>query len=75
MRAIGWLCIMGACVSLLAGLVAGQFVRRGRRHRRRGESEFEAFLRDEFPGLIPFATIAAALVAVGLVLLRIATRR
>ena len=71
---MGWLCIMGACGSLLAGLLAGHFVLRGRRHRRRGESEFEAFLRDEFPGLIPFATIAAALLAIGLVLLRIASR-
>ena len=65
---------MGGCVSLLAGLLAGHFVRRSRRHRRRRESGFEAFLRDEFPGLIPFATLAAALFAMGIVLLRIASR-
>ena len=51
---IGWLCIFGAGVSMLAGLLAGHFVR-PRRRRRRRESNIEAFLREEFPGFIPFA--------------------
>ena len=69
MRVIGWFCVMGACISMLAGLSAGHFVRRRRRHRRRRRSSVEAFLREEFPGLIPFAIVAAGLLAFGLVIL------
>jgi hypothetical protein len=69
MRGIGWLCIFGAGISMLAGLLAGHFVRpRRRRHRR--ESDIEAFLREELPGFIPFAIIAAGLLAIGVVILR-----
>ena len=65
---IGWLCIFGAAISLLAGLLAGHFVR-PRRRRRRRESNVEAFLREEFPGFIPFAIMAAGLLAIGVVIL------
>jgi hypothetical protein len=70
---IGWLCIFGAGISLLAGLLAGHFVR-PRRRRRRRESNIEAFLREEFPGFIPFAIMAAGLLAIGVVILRMRGR-
>jgi hypothetical protein len=70
---IGWLCIFGAAVSMLAGLLAGHFVRPTRRRRRR-ESNIEAFLREEFPGFIPFAIMAAGLLAIGVVILRMRGR-
>jgi formate-dependent nitrite reductase membrane component NrfD len=70
---IGWLCIFGAGISLLAGLLAGHFVR-PRRRRRRRESNVEAFIREELPGFIPFAIIAAGLLVIGVVILRIRGR-
>ena len=70
---IGWLCVLGAGISLLAGLLAGHFVK-PRRRRRRRESNVEAFLREEFPGFIPFAIAAAGLLALGVVILRMRGR-
>ena len=70
---IGWLCTFGAGISLLAGLLAGHFVR-PRRRRRHWESNVQAFLRKEFPGFIPFAILAAGLLAIGVVTLRIRGR-
>jgi membrane protein YqaA with SNARE-associated domain len=72
-KLIGWLCVMGAAISMMAGLLAGHFVR-PRRRRRRRESNIEAFLREEFPGFIPFAIMAAGLLAIGLVILRMRGR-
>jgi len=70
---IGWLCIFGAGISLLAGLLASHFVR-PRRRRRRRESNVEAFIREELPGFIPFAIMAAVLLVIGVVILRIRGR-
>ena len=36
----------------------------------RRESKIEAFLREEFPGFIPFAIMAAGLLVIGVVILR-----
>lgn len=68
MRLIGWLCVMGAGVSLMVGLLAGHFAPHRRRSRRRG-SDFMAFLREDFPGLLPGAVIAAGLLGLGLLIL------
>jgi membrane protein YqaA with SNARE-associated domain len=68
-KLIGWLCLMGAAILMMAGLLAGHFVR-PRRRRRRRESKIEAFLREEFPSFIPFAIMAAGLLVIGVVILR-----
>jgi hypothetical protein len=59
-RLIGWLCVMG--ISLMCGLLSGHFApHRSRSYHRR--NDFEAFLRETAPGLIPNAVIAASLLA------------
>jgi hypothetical protein len=67
-KLIGWLCVMGAGISLMCGLLSGHFAphRHRSRHRR---DDFETFLREAFPGLIPSAVIAAGLLALGFVIL------
>jgi len=72
-RLIGWLCVMGAGISLMVGLASGHFAphRRRCRHSRSGRrrSDFGVFLREDFPGFIPGAVIAAGLLALGLLIL------
>jgi hypothetical protein len=59
---------MGAGISLMCGLLSGHFAPHRRRsyHRR---NDFEAFLRETAPGLIPNAVIAPNLLALGFVIL------
>lgn len=68
MRFVGWLCVMGAGISIMVGLASGHFApyRHRSRHNRSGRrrSDFE-----DFPGLIPGAVIAAGLLALGLLIL------
>jgi len=72
-RLIGWLCVMGAVISLMVGLASAHFAphRRRSHHNRSGRrrSDFELFLREDFPGFIPGAVIAAGLLALGLLIL------
>ena len=73
MRLIGWLCVMGASISLMVGLASGHFPSHRRRSRHstsgRRRSDFGMFLREDFPGFIPGAVIAAGLLALGLLIL------
>jgi len=72
-RLIGWLCVIGAGISLIVCLASGHFAphRRRCRHSRSGRrrSDFGVFLREDFPGFIPGAVIAAGLLALGLLIL------
>ncbi len=74
MRFIGLLCVMGAAISLMGGLLSGHFAPHSRRSRRRG-NDFTEFLREDFPWLIPGAGIAAGLLALGLLILMTWGRR
>ena len=64
MRLIGWLCVMGAGISLIGGLLSAHFAPCRRRPRR----EFRAFL-EAVPGFIPGLVIAAVLLTLGFLIL------
>jgi hypothetical protein len=66
-KLIGWLCVMGAGISLMC-LLSGHFAPHRHRSRPRRD-DFETFLREAFPGLIPSAVIASGLLALGFVIL------
>ena len=68
MRLIGLLCVMGAGISLMGGLLSGHLAPH-RRWSRRRRSDFKAFLGEDAPGFIPSAVIAAVLLALGLLIL------
>jgi hypothetical protein len=72
-KLIGWLCVMGAGISLMGGLLSGHFAPH-RRRSRRGRSDLKAFIQEEAPGFIPGAVIAAGLLALGLLILVISGR-
>ncbi len=65
-KLIGWLCVMGAVISVMAGLLSGHFAPP---RSRRGRSGFKAFLTEESPGFIVGAVIAAGLLTLGLLIL------
>jgi len=67
-RLIGWLCVIGAGISLMCGLLSGYFAPHRHRSRRR-RNDFKAILWAGAPGFIPSAVIAAGLLALGLLIL------
>lgn len=67
-KLIGWLCVMGAGISVLAGLLSEHFAPHRRRFRGR-RSTFQAVLGESAPGLVPSAVIAAVLLALALLIL------
>ena len=69
MRLIGLLCVMGAGIALIGGLISGHLAPRRPRSRRRRDDSFIASLREDFPGFIPSAVVAAGLLVLGLLIL------
>jgi hypothetical protein len=67
-KLIGWLCMMGAGISMLAGMLSGHFAPHRRKFRGK-RSAFQALMGESAPGFVQSALLAAVLLALGLLFL------